>query len=125
MIRKIAIVIGFLSLVALIAKPIWEARQQWHWGQGQDDGIYWVTAKSLADGDGYRVASLPGKPYAIKYPPLYPLYLSIAWRLQPSFPQNLPVAAGLQAMLGAGLPQPRRRETAKPAGHLTAAGGRR
>src|SRR3954453_17870326 len=77
--RKIAIALGFVLLLALVAKPLWEAREQWHWGQGQDDGAYWVTAKSLADGDGYRVASLPGRPYAVKYPPLYPLFLSIAW----------------------------------------------
>lgn len=99
MTRRIAIVIGFLSLLALIAGPVWEGRQQWHWGQGNDDGFYWVTAKSLASGEGYRVISLPGKPYSVKYPPLYPLYLSIAWRLQPSFPASLSVAAGLQALL--------------------------
>ena len=97
--RRAAIITGFLSLLALIAKPIWQGREQWHWGQGQDDGLYWVLAKSLAHGTGYRVLSLPGQPYGVKYPPLYPLYLSIAWRLQPSFPQNLSVAAALQAML--------------------------
>jgi len=97
--RKVAAAAAFLCLLALIAQPIWEGRHQWHWGQAFDDGVYWVSAKGLAQGDGYRVISLPGRPYATKYPPLYPLYLSLAWRLQPNFPANLPLAAALQALL--------------------------
>ena len=61
--------------------------------------MYWVIAKSLADGDGYRIPSLPGAPYAIHYPPLYPLFLSLAWRWTPAFPGNLKTAATLQAAL--------------------------
>jgi hypothetical protein len=99
MTRTVLSIFAFLSLLALIAKPVWDSRAQWHLGQSYDDGIYWVSAKSLASGEGYRVVSLPGQPYAVKYPPLYPLYLSLAWRLQPAFPQNLPIAAALQAML--------------------------
>ena len=38
-----------------------------------DDCLYFVSAKSLADGGGYRIASLPGEPPQTKYPPLYPL----------------------------------------------------
>ena len=70
--RKTAIAAAFLLLLALVAKPVWEGREQWHWGQGMDDGIYWVTAKALADGAGYRAVSLPGQPYEIKFPPLGP-----------------------------------------------------
>jgi hypothetical protein len=98
-VRRIGILFGFLSLLALIAKPIWHGHEQWQWGQGQDGGIYWITAKSLAMGAGYRAASLPDKPYAMKYPPLYPLFLSIALRIQPAFPQSLHVAAALQTAL--------------------------
>ncbi|MFN3322025.1 MAG: hypothetical protein ACK5AZ_00895 [Bryobacteraceae bacterium] len=58
-----------------------------------DSGVYFGSAKTLAEGDGYRIASLPGQPAQTKYPPLYPLYLSIAWLLNPSFPENLPLAA--------------------------------
>ncbi len=54
-----------------------------------DDCIYFVSAKSLTDGGGYRVASLPGEPAQTKYPPLYPLLISMAWRLNPNFPSNL------------------------------------
>jgi len=52
-----------------------------------------VTAKSLAAGGGYRQPSLPGQPYATKYPPLFPLFLSLSWRVQPDFPRTLVVAS--------------------------------
>ena len=97
--RKIIIAAAFILLLSLVAKPIWDSREQWHWGQGMDDGVYWVTAKALAKGEGYRVASLPGAPRAVKFPPLYPLFLSLAWRIDPEFPGNLKTAATLQALL--------------------------
>src|SRR5437879_3951892 len=31
-------------------------------GQCHDDGVYTVTAKALAEGNGYRLISLPGEP---------------------------------------------------------------
>ncbi len=61
-------------------------------GAQHDDSIYWVAAKSLAEGHGYRIVSLPGQPWETKYPPLFPLYLSAVWRLAPQFPENLPLA---------------------------------
>jgi hypothetical protein len=64
-------------------------------GRLHDDSLYFVAAKSLAAGHGYRIESLPGEPAQTKYPPLYPLLLSIAWRVTPQFPQNLPIAAWL------------------------------
>lgn len=66
-----------------------------HLGYYHDDGLYWVGAKSLAQGDGYRILSLPGQPFQTKYPPLFPLLLSLAWRVNPVFPANLPLAAVL------------------------------
>jgi hypothetical protein len=64
-------------------------------GQLHDDSLYFVSAKSLAEGHGYRIESLPGEPAQTKYPPLYPLLLSIAWRVVPTFPQNLALAGWL------------------------------
>lgn len=55
-----------------------------------DDALYLVAAKSLAEGNGYKIASLPGEPYQTKYPPLYPALLSLVWRVDPGFPGNLP-----------------------------------
>lgn len=99
MARKTIIAAAFILLLCLVAKPVWDGREQWHWGQGLDDGVYWVTAKALATGSAYRVPSLPGTPRAVKFPPLYPLYLSLAWRLHPEFPDNLKTAATFQALL--------------------------
>src|SRR5437870_12014220 len=58
-------------------------------GLYQDDAIYVVTAKSLAEGHGYRILSLPGEPFQTKYPILYPLVLSVIWKTYPDFPHNL------------------------------------
>ena len=59
-------------------------------GMFHDDGVYLVTAKALATGQGYRIASLPGQPAQTKYPELFPWLLSLVWRAFPVFPQNLP-----------------------------------
>ena len=74
---------------------VWLHRDVPHFGILQDDGLYDVGAKSLAQGAGYRILSLPNQPYQTKYPPLYPLYLSLAWRTNPSFPANLPLTVVL------------------------------
>jgi hypothetical protein len=55
-----------------------------------DDGLYAVTAKALAEGQGYRIASLPTAIPQTKYPALFPALLSIVWRAYPEFPANLP-----------------------------------
>ncbi|MBI1748440.1 MAG: hypothetical protein HYR55_17925 [Acidobacteria bacterium] len=54
-----------------------------------DDGVYVIMAKSLAEGHGYRILSLPGEPPQTKFPPLYPFLLSLVWRVFPNFPANL------------------------------------
>jgi hypothetical protein len=58
-------------------------------GAYHDDGIYATTAKALATGQGYRIISLPDEPAQTKYPPLYPLLLSLIWRAWPEFPGNV------------------------------------
>jgi hypothetical protein len=55
-----------------------------------DDGVYMVKAKALATGHGYRILSLPGEPVD-KKSPLYPVLLSLVWRMFPAFPDNLTV----------------------------------
>src|ERR1035437_6911128 len=61
-------------------------------GKQHDDGLLFVSAKSLAEGEGFRILSLPEQPAQTKYPILYPLYLSLVWRINPHFPENLTVA---------------------------------
>jgi hypothetical protein len=57
-------------------------------GTFHDDGLYAVTAKALATGDGYRIASLPGAPAQTKYPFLFPALLAAVWHVFPRFPEN-------------------------------------
>lgn len=59
-------------------------------GSYHDDGLYAVLGKALASGQGYKVISLPFEPDQTKSPPLYPFVLSLIWRLNPHFPQNVP-----------------------------------
>ena len=68
----------------------WSYRDLPRIGELHDDGIYLISAKSLTDGQGYRILSLPDEPAQTKYPPLYPLYLSTLWRWGPGFPAMLP-----------------------------------
>jgi len=55
----------------------------------RDDSMYVVMGKAFATGQGYRIISLPNDPVQTKSPPLYPFLLSVIWRLNPQFPQNL------------------------------------
>jgi hypothetical protein len=48
-------------------------------GGFHDDAIYAITAKALAQGDGYRLINLPGAPPQTKYPILYPAVLATLW----------------------------------------------
>lgn len=54
-----------------------------------DDGIYVVGAKSLNQGTGYHIISLPGTPPQTKYPIVYPYILSWVWSASPVFPANI------------------------------------
>ena len=54
-----------------------------------DDGVYLLSAKALAAGDGYRYMYLPGAPPAIHYPPVFPLLLAALLKLTPAFPANV------------------------------------
>lgn len=86
-----------LILLALIpaVRLLWLSRDNPHLGFYHDDGVYWVTAKSIAQGSGYRIVSLPGEPHQTKYPPLFSAILAVAWRLSPDFPANLAIAVCL------------------------------
>ena len=95
----VAGLLGYLTSVAFTAPNAV--------GVCEDDAVYLVTAKALAEGHGYRRIDLPGEPHQTKYPVLYPLVLSRIWRLCGDYPANLPwlrlpsvVAAGVAVVLG-------------------------
>jgi hypothetical protein len=92
MLRKLTILAVLLAALAPSAYLAWTLRDMPHLGYYHDDSIYWVSARSLATGDGYRIQSLPGEPYQTKYPPLYPALLAAIWKLNPQFPANLGLA---------------------------------
>lgn len=77
------VVVGLLIGVAVVRLPSVV-------GAYLDDGIYLVTGRAVATGHGYRHLELPGEPLQTKYPPLYPLLLSVVWRVFPDFPANVP-----------------------------------
>jgi hypothetical protein len=68
-------------------------------GVFHDDGIYALLARSIATGHGFHYSHLPGAPAATHYPPLYSLVLAAAWRMAPSFPDNVSFLLGLNALL--------------------------
>jgi hypothetical protein len=87
--RRLAVILLLLVPSALLA---WSWRSMPQLGFYHDDSLYWVGAQSIAQGHGYRILSLPGEPFQTKYPPLFPAILALVWRLNPSFPANLPAA---------------------------------
>jgi hypothetical protein len=92
------IIVGAGLLYALSYDPS-------RFGIYHDDSLYATTAKALASGNGYRIISLPYEPAATKYPPFYPFLLSLIWRLNPHFPDNvnaMVALSGLAALLFAG-----------------------
>jgi hypothetical protein len=89
MVRK-ALALGILLLALAPATHLtWVAHNMPHFGHLHDDSIYFVCAKSIAEGRGYRILSLPAEPFQTKYPPLWPLMLAAIWKLDPHFPENL------------------------------------
>lgn len=105
-------IFGLTLLLIPSAAFLWRNSDLPQFGDIHDDSVYYVSAKSLAGGH-YRIESLRGEPAQTKYPPLYPLLLSIAWHIDPRFPENLPIAAWLSwlgfpvmlALLGALYPR--------------------
>jgi hypothetical protein len=53
-------------------------------GLAGDDVMYMGAARSLADGQGYREAALPGNPWQTKYPPGYPVMLAAILKANPA-----------------------------------------
>jgi hypothetical protein len=72
-------------------------------GLFHDDGIYAVVAKSVYQGDGYRIISLPSAPPQTKYPFLYSYLLSWVWAINPVFPQNVAVLKTLNIAILLGI----------------------
>jgi 4-amino-4-deoxy-L-arabinose transferase-like glycosyltransferase len=70
-------------------------------GAFHDDGIYTVTARSLAVTGEYRITSLPGEPYQRKYPIVFPAVLAAVWRIAGDFPANIVWLKAVSLLAGA------------------------
>jgi hypothetical protein len=88
-----------LALVVVVLVAAIVSITPWPVGAYEDDAIYTLLAKSLANGDGYRMMNLPGTPHATHYPPAYPLLLSLLWRMAPQFPDNVVIFKFTNAVL--------------------------
>jgi hypothetical protein len=89
-----AILVAYLALVHSQTSTGW-------FGYYHDDSLYWTAAQSLAAGEGYRMASVPGEPPQTKYPVAFPWALSWFWRLDADFPANLSAAVWMVSLSGA------------------------
>jgi hypothetical protein len=49
-------------------------------GSFDDDGVYAVLGKAIAEGKGYHSLHLVGAPVQVKYPPGWPVVLALLWR---------------------------------------------
>ncbi|MGE0130193.1 MAG: hypothetical protein AB7U82_19075 [Blastocatellales bacterium] len=69
-----------------------------------DDAWYALLAKSLATGQGYQLINSPSPGIHPVYPPVFPFLLSLAYRVIPTFPDNvwLLKSVSIMAMAGVG-----------------------
>ena len=86
-----------LALYLLRAASCWSPDA---FGYLHDDTLYVGSARSLAEGSGYRIPSLPGAPPQTKYPVLYPWLLSWLWRGWPDLGAVLRGALILNSLCG-------------------------
>ena len=70
---------GWWSSVAVIALALllWAPRLSGPIDLRWDAGVYYLLGTSLAKGEGYRIASEPGSPKALQYPPLLPALVAL------------------------------------------------
>ena len=71
----------FLLLLAPSGWFAWKFRSMPQLGAYHDDAVLWLSAQSVAQGRGYAIPQLPENPAQSRYPPLYPLLLSLVSRL--------------------------------------------
>jgi hypothetical protein len=71
-----------IAVVATLALLLWAPRFSGPIDLRWDAGVYYLLGTSLAKGEGYRIASEPGSPEALQYPPLLPAVVALhQWAL--------------------------------------------
>ena len=75
--------IAVIALALLLWAPRLSGPIDLRW----DAGVYYLLGTSLAKGEGYRIASEPGSPEALQYPPLLPALVALhQWALATTDP---------------------------------------
>lgn len=99
---RIRTILIFAAILLPSLHFVWNNRAMPQFAYLHDDGLLFIGAKSIAQEASYRISSLPENPLQTKFPPLYPLYLSAAWKIDPRFPENLRIATFLSWLMLAG-----------------------
>ncbi len=68
-------------VVITVALLLWAPRLAGSIDLRWDASVYYLLGTSLASGDGYRIASEPGSPQAVQYPPLLPAVVALHERV--------------------------------------------
>jgi 4-amino-4-deoxy-L-arabinose transferase-like glycosyltransferase len=93
--------VALAGSVGLFLVVGWLSLSTGDFGALHDDGIYAVTARSLAATGEYRITSLPGEPYQRKYPIVFPAMLAVVWRIAGDFPANIVWLKAVSLLAGA------------------------
>jgi 4-amino-4-deoxy-L-arabinose transferase-like glycosyltransferase len=93
--------VALAGSVGLFLVVGWLSLSTADFGAFHDDGIYTVTARSLAVTGEYRITSLPGEPYQRKYPIVFPAVLAAVWRIAGDFPANIVWLKAVSLLAGA------------------------
>jgi hypothetical protein len=95
--------VAAVAIVALALMPaLWilaSNRDIPQFGTYQDDGLFFIGAKSLSEHQGYRISNLPGEPFQTKYQPLHAWLLASIWSINGKFPDNLVLVSIYQALV--------------------------
>jgi hypothetical protein len=70
-----------VAAVTLAVAVLWLLRLSGPIDLRYDAGVYYVLGTSLAQGEGYRIISEPGRPEGIQYPPALPALVAVHQRL--------------------------------------------
>jgi hypothetical protein len=90
------VVLGVLLLILTAFHVYFQPKEPLH---TTDSLFYLAGAKSLAEGNGYRMVLYEGAPNIGLYPPLQSFYLSLFWRVNGQFPENVPLLNGAMLLL--------------------------
>ncbi len=97
---RIRRIVAGAAIVLIFLASLWRFDAPQAFGAMHDDSLLVVAAKSLAVGEGYRIASWPGAIAQTKYPPAYPAAVAALWKLWPDFPGNIRRIYDFNALCG-------------------------